>query len=327
MAQKKALKVIPTEADYVVQAHKISRAAYDMPVMQRRLIYLAMAQVRPTDDELPIVQMTVGDVVRALRLNDSALRYEEIRAAVRGMMERVIEVDEPDGWLLYHWVDTARYIKSRDSIVLKLSDELKAHVLQLRDTFAIISIADIARLQGRYALRLFELVMSNKGHVGKDGNKAGEWYTDLEFDHLRAMFKISPDEYKMTADLRRKVVDSPVREINEADLGLYLECDYSKYRRGKRLFGVRLKCKLISRNDLRPVSPATKAEEEDEALLAANAERFAVLLAEEKAQGEFPETRLGLSPEIIAHSHALTRLKAEVAALPPKDALLLRGSW
>ena len=281
MIDEKALQVVPSCDDYVVQAHVISRAAYAMPVMQRRLIHLAMAQAQIKGQSIELVEMAVGDIVRALGLSDN--RYDEIRAASRGLMSQVLDVDGPDGWVQYHWVEVARYIKSRDVIQFRVAFELLPMLLQVKAMFRYVPTKEIAKLQGKHSYRIFEMVMANNGFAGKGGNRPGEWFVDFDFGDLRTLLKIKPTEYKDTSNFRRKVIDNPVREVNDAGLGLRIECDYDRFRRGRVLYGVRLNCKLLKAEDPRPVSPATKAEHEENVLVAAYPEIYAKFLEEQKS--------------------------------------------
>lgn len=307
----KIKQVVPTSADYAVQSHQITRSSYSMPVMQRRLVYLAMAQVRPSDTELPEVEMTIGDIARALGLGDSGRQYEEIRSACKGVLGNVLDLDTEEGWIQFQWFSKARYIKTRDAIKMKLHDELRPYVLELQNAFSIISIADISKLQSRHALRIFELVMANQGMAGTGGNKPGCWYYDAEFAHLRHLLQIGSNEYQMTNNFRKFVIDSPVREINEAGLGIRIECDYERFRRGRRLLGVRLNCKTLKKGDPRPVNPATASENEDQAWIDANRELYETLLANHTKQG-------GLFGDLGAQGCAFRDLKAHPDAKKPK---------
>lgn len=309
LTMSKTKQVVPTRDDFALQAHQISRSSYSMPVMQRRLVYLAMAQVRPSDEDLPEVEMTIGDIARALDLGDSGRQYEEIRAASHGALSHVLDIDTEEGWVQFQWFSRCRYIKTRDSLKLKLHDELKPYVLALQSAFQAIPIADISRLQGRHALRLFELIMSNRGFAGKDGNKPGCWFYDAEFSHLRHQLMIAPDEYPRTGDFRVRVIDGPVREINEAGLGIRVDCDYDRFRRGRQLLGVRLNVKSLTKGEPRPVHPATKSETEDEALVAANQALFDRLLAEE------PEDMFG--GELARRANAFSRLQKHPEVIRP----------
>jgi plasmid replication initiation protein len=307
MANRKALQVVPSDEDYVLQANQISRAAYSMPLMQRRLLHLIMAQVQIHDSKMAVVEMKVGDIVRALHLGEQGNRYDEVRLAAKALVGQVLDVDTDEGWQIYPWVTLAELVKSRDVVQFRLAEELLPYVRDVQDLYQTIAIADMTALQGKHSFRIFELVMANRGFAGRGGNQPGTWYVDLDFDTLRTLLRIRPEEYKQTNNLRKWVVDNPVREINEAGIGLRVECDYETLRRGRRLLGVRLKCKLLKKGDPRPVAAATKAEREEDNLAEAYPERYAELLKEAKAQKALPGIKL--SPE----TDALRRLAAEVS--------------
>lgn len=301
------------KTDYAVQAHQISRASYSMPVMQRRLVYLVMAQTRPGDDELPGVEMTVGDIIRALDLGDSGNRYEQVEAAIDGAMSRVLKIDTGDGWEKFNWFARCRFIKSRSVVKMQLHPDLKPYVLELQSAFSIVQIEDVAKLSGRHAQRLFELIMANYGMAGTGGNKPGCWFYDVEFAHLRFLLDIAPHEYKDTKNFRVRVIDGPIREINEAGLGIRVECDYERFRHGRRLLGVRLNCKALKKGDPRPVGPATKAEGEESALIHKYPDLYEKYLAEERqAPPMFGD------PELYAQGQAVKRLVAHDKAQPRK---------
>ena len=97
MANRKALQVVPSDEDYVLQANQISRAAYSMSLMQRRLLHLVMAQAQIHDGELGVVEMKVGDIVRALHLGDQGNRYEDVRLAAKALVREVLDVSTTDG--------------------------------------------------------------------------------------------------------------------------------------------------------------------------------------------------------------------------------------
>lgn len=151
-------------------------------------------------------------------------------------------------------------------------------------------------------MRWFELVKSREGQT----DKKGFWFYDITFDELRHLFKIGPNEYPRTGDFRTRVIDDPIAEINDADVGIHLEADYEPFRKGRRLFGVHMKCRKIGRNDPRPVA-AAKDDQEEKAYRELPPERQArvdEIAAMLKKQGELP---LGQKPksEFELHGEAL----------------------
>jgi plasmid replication initiation protein len=301
-----AKEVVPNGHEYVAQAHAISRAAYRMPVMLRRLIFLVMAQVRPGDNELPEVEMKVGDIARALGLGHSGNTYAVIRGSIIDALKQVIEIDhEGGGWEAYTWLIGAAYYPDTDSIALALNGELKPFILHLQKAFSKISIADISKLQSRHALRIFEIIMSRKGQA----NKKGEWFAEVEIGELRVLLKLGPNEYQRTDILRRQVIDYPVREINDAELGIHIETQY--IRRGKFLHAVRFNCVTVKRGEPRPVGPATPEEVDEEKLINEQRERYDEILDEVRQQMPLPFAA-GRTLETAHHVEAIKRLREEM---------------
>lgn len=300
---------IPTKDDYAVQSHQISRAAYTMPVMARRLIYLAMAQTRPDDEGFMDVPMAVGDVVRALELDDGAKSYQAIRDAARTCAKWILEIEHPrGGWELFGWLSYARYETDGDRVVLRLNDALRPYILGLQRAYASLAIADIARIQGRHALRWYELVMTREGQADAQGH----WWYEVTIDELRHLLGVGVNEYRRTDSLRRNLIDLAITEINAAGLGLHLKAEY--VRKGRVLSGVRVHAQRVRRGDPRPVDPPTPEEAADDALIARHQERYDAILADVRSQQPLPGMDW-ISPEMrdMAHrAEALTRLKAEL---------------
>ena len=321
MARTKGTHVTPTSSDYVMQAAEISRGSYIMPTSQRNLIYLAMAQIRPGDDAFANIEMKPTDVLHALGISLSGRDYAELRATVRAVQSQVISIDEDDGWAVYNWFHHIRYIKSRDVIQMQLHDELAPYFLTLKDSFDKLKIVDLTRLTGKYAQRIFELVMTRKAQAGTNGMQAGQWFYPVTLDELRIMFRVV-NEYRLNADLRRRVIDEPIQEINQANLGIRITPTYQK--QGSKLVGVRFNCQIVSRDAPKNVTPVTATEAEEASNLAKLSEseqaRFDVLLREELAQGELDLADGNPFKGRGAELRAMARLREEQAGAKPKAA-------
>lgn len=247
--RKEVLKTVPEAEDESALTHELTRAAYRLPLMQARVLQVALSQLRPNDKEFPTVEMPVGDILRALKLEDTRQYRDSVRSSIDGLMRHVIDVGNWEtGWEKFHLVERSKYIKTRDAIQILFSDEIADFALNLKGLFTMISNEEFSRLTSEYAIRLFQLVSSWKDKAGKDGNSPGCWWWDTDFDTLRHLVKVPTDAYRGangTNNLRTKVIDGPVQEINGADLGLTIEVEYK--RRGRSIVGVRFNCKLTSK--------------------------------------------------------------------------------
>lgn len=256
-------RTTPEPGDESAVSHHINRAAFRLPVMQARVLQVVLSQLRPADTSFPTVEMSVGDILRALGLEDTGWYREEIRAATKGLMGHVLDVgDWETGWTQFHFVEKTRYIKTRDSLQIRLSEELGELALDLKGLFTMLSNEEFAKLSGEYAIRIFQLLSSWKDKAGKDGNKPGCWWWDTDFDTLRHLMKVPSDVYRGsdgTTNFKRFVIENPVKEINAADLGLTISTEYKK--RGRTIVGVRFNCKLTAK--AKPIGKVPTAEDKE----------------------------------------------------------------
>lgn len=312
MAKQK--HVIPTETDVVNQDNKLSQASYSMPVIQRRLVFLAMAQVR-NDDSTRVFTMPVAAVLKALGMRDD--RYMEIEEAVDDLFKRnqvKIKAENKKGFRSFTWVNEVEYIEgnpgddiTQDTLKIELNANILPFARTLQKSFHQFQISQIAKLQGRHSLRIFELVSSHMGLAGKGGNPPGVWWFEASIKEFREYLAIGPEEYKVTALLRQRVIDGPVEEINKAHLGLQIRVEYQ--RQGKYLAGVKFICTLTKGGDPKPAQPATKTEDADEKLIATHQEKWTEILDEELQGDLFKDTDPPAMAEFQARARAIVRLR------------------
>ena len=217
-------------------------------MMQARILQVVLSQLRPNDTTFPTVEMAVGDVLRALGLEDTLYYREQLRAQTKALRSQTLDVDTGDGWAQFGFVDRAEWIKTRDVLQVRPSVDIAEFALDLKGMFQMISNEEFSRLTGEYAIRLFQLLSSWRDKAGKDGNKAGCWWWDSDFATLRHLVKVPSGSYSGrngTNAFKVNVIENPIKEINSADLGLVVETEYKK--RGRSIIGIRFNCKLTTK--------------------------------------------------------------------------------
>lgn len=307
-------EVIPSKDDEVIQATEISRAAYIMPVMLRRVVGLAMARLRIDHVSDMSITMQVGDALRALELNDSAMRYKELRSAFKDVMKQVIVIDTHNGWKMHQWFQTAQYNRDEDTIELTFNEGLRPYLIEFLKTYDKLAIADLSKLQGKYSWRIYEMVMTYAGMAGKNGNRQGEWYhPELSIGALRQLLLIPENQYPRTANFRARVIDDPIKEINQADLGIEITPVYKRRRRYLR--GVEWHCRKVPRTGPRPATPKTKTEQDDAELIEQNRKLYEQFLNEELKQQSLPFGSDDLHTK-AAEGRAIERVREAVKPKP-----------
>lgn len=255
----------PAPEDQAAVPHEISRSAFKLPLNSARLFHVVLSNLRPGDKKLPAVEMSVGDVVRALGLNDSKRSYQAIEQAVDGLMGQVLTKRTDSGrWKKFTFVSTAEFDPETQLLKVVVHDEMAPFLLDLKGMFTLVSNRDFGKITSEYGVRLFQILMSWSDQAGKAGNKPGCWFFQTTPEDLRRLVDVPPDAYQGpqgTSNFLKAVVVKPVEEINGLPLGLHIAVE--KSYRSRSLVGIRFNCTKTDKcKDVTPkLSPAEKAQE------------------------------------------------------------------
>jgi plasmid replication initiation protein len=240
---------------------------------------MAMALL-PADLSSLTAAFTFTDFCKAIGYERGGESYQIFRAAVRECLQCLISLEtEPDKngkkkWKEFTWFTMAEFDEATGHATMKFSDELAEFLASVKWMYAKINLKDLGELQSRYAIRLFEIAMSYRSLAGKNGNRGETWYFERNFpDGVRKIMGVEEDAYKNNAELKRNVIEKPVKEINEAGIGL--EITPVAVKQGRRIVSIRFIVKparraVKGRKRSEAVEPPTpepdaKAEREREA--------------------------------------------------------------
>lgn len=142
------------------------------------------------------------DLIKVLNTSDSSF-YRDIDNITDLLMQRIIKIKNEDTFefMKYHWVDTAKY--SRGILKLKINKDLKPFYLGL-DWYTKYQLRNIMQFKSTYSFRLYELFKQYEG-IG---------HRTITINGLRNSLNINKNQYPKYANLKQKVINVAVKEIN-----------------------------------------------------------------------------------------------------------------
>jgi plasmid replication initiation protein len=298
---------------YVLQHNAISRSIHNLSATAKKLTAMAMALLPPDLSSLTAA-FTFTEFCKAIGYTKSGESFKLFLAALKECVNNSISIEivsQKTGrkkWENYTWFTSSKFDEDTGVATMTFSPQLAAVLLELKQVYARISLHDLGELQSKYALRIYETAVSYSSLKGKDGNGDTAWYFERSVEELRDMFGVPADTYKETRDFRKKVIEEPVKEINQAGIGLEITAEGIK--QGRELAAIRFDCKQTARTlpkhhgkkqgtprlEVPERSPKTanqRGEKELEHLAELYPEEFAALYEEELAKPSF------LPPESI----------------------------
>ena len=248
---------------YVLQHNAISRSAHAFSATARKIAAMAMALL-PSDLSSLSVAFTYNDFCAALGCEKGGKSFNLFKDAVLECMESAIKVETPPdkkgktSWKIYRWFQFAEFNKDTGICTMIFDEKLAGFLVELKRLYSKINLSDLGRLQSRYALRIYEIAISYSSLMGKEGNEYNAWYMERTIEEMRQIFGLQAEEYKETIDFTTNVITKPVKEINNAGIGIEIQAE--KIKKGRDLKAIRFNCKNV------PYTTAKKGRKKKESL-------------------------------------------------------------
>lgn len=196
----------------VVKSNHIIEASYRLSIAEQRVILSAISQVRrdrPISDEV-LYSVTATEIAQ-LCGTDSKTAYRDLRAAAERLQTRRVTLSlEPDGITIRSkrrrstvWVQTVDYIDQEGRIEMRFGKDILPYLTGLQREFTQYALSDVAKMTSAYGIRLYELLAQ-----WPEGHRV------VALDDLRCWLQLE-DRYPSIKDLKRRVLDPAVEQINE----------------------------------------------------------------------------------------------------------------
>lgn len=216
-------KIIAARQQKVVKSNAlIQQTRFNLSRPAQQMILYLISLIKPTDTELTEYVFNIPDFCRICGLDaSSGYHYQNLKKEVKNLHESTMWITLPDGQeTLLHWIERPYLDKGKGTIRIKIDEYMRPYLLQLKSKFTEYALIDILALRGKYAIRLYEEFKSYE--------YLGEWNTTV--DELRK--KLFATKYTRWADLKRRVIDNSLDEINQLN---DIQVTYKLHKTGKRI--------------------------------------------------------------------------------------------
>lgn len=217
--------------NFIIKDNALINASYHLDLIEQRLILLAIAQSRRVGEELTAttkLKISVSDYIDTYSLQGRSV-YENIKKACKTLFERQFTYTEQQEKgvrvATSRWVSEIAYNDKTTAIDITFAPSVVPLITMLERHFTSYNLEQVAGLNSKYAIRLYEIVIAWKSN-GKT-NQIG-------LEQLRDRLGVFDDEYQRMELFKRKVLDKSVAEINEKT---EINLSYEQHKQGRKIVG------------------------------------------------------------------------------------------
>ncbi len=224
--------------ELVVKDNLLINASYNLEVTEQRFILLAIINARQTSNGITAdskLEIHASDYATRFNVtNDGA--YRALKNAVLNLFDRQFSFKEEDkngkiGTVKSRWVSRIKYIDDSATLEITFAPDVVPLITRLEQHFTSYQIKQVAQLTGKYAIRLYELLIAWR-EVGK--------VPQINLAEFRNKIGVEDDEYMRMSDFKIRVLEPSIKQINEhTDITV----TYEQHKKGRSITGFSFKFK------------------------------------------------------------------------------------
>jgi plasmid replication initiation protein len=226
--------------ELVVKDNILINASYNLEVTEQRLILLSIVRARETGQGITSdskLRIHAGDYMCAYSVDKHAA-YKALKDAANNLFERQFSYKEEHensgkiGVVKSRWVGRIKYVDDLAILEIIFSPDVVPFITRLEKHFTSYQIKQVSQLKSKYAIRLYEILISWK-EIGKT--------PIISMDDFRYRLGLQNNEYKLMHQLKSRVLDPAINQINEFT---DISAEYNQHKLGRAISGFEFKFKI-----------------------------------------------------------------------------------
>ena len=220
-------------SELIVKDNALIQASYTLDLAEQRLILLAIVEARNSGQGIThdsLLKIHASSYAKQFNVNDKTA-YTVVKDASKGLFDRYVTYHDKnpkngkDRSFHCRWVDKIGVEPDSGIVYMRFTSDVVPLITRLESHFTSYEIEKVANLTSGYAIRLYELLISWR-EVGKTPT--------YEIDDLRQKLGVEPDQYKELYNLKIRVLDLAVSQINDHT---DITATYEQHKTGRKVTG------------------------------------------------------------------------------------------
>lgn len=194
---------------WVTVSNEMVMARMDWDIMMHRVMMVLISQIDSRhDDAFQMQQVRVRDIRDLAQVSQKSIHREAAQAAAK-LVRQPIEFwsDDKQDYEGYPIFAVCKYRSGAGVIEAKFNNDARPFLLQLSERFTQYRLKQAIPLSTPYAIRTYEIAKM----IERPGQTRSQM---IPVERFRTMFRLE-DKYQRHTDMRRRVINPSVEEVNE----------------------------------------------------------------------------------------------------------------
>lgn len=220
--------LINMKDNLVVKSNDLVIATYTMTTKEKELLLACISQIDSRSDTADISKQTkftvtvqeMKDLFYKGKSQDNAFR--DLEQASNRLFDREVTIKlEGDKWMRTRFVSSVLFNPDSSEVTLAFAEDILPYLTQLKANFTKYKLIEITELSSIHAIRLYELIVMWVNQY--------QYSKQLDLDDFRYIMGVK-DKYKQFGQLRERVIETAINEINE-NTNYKISIEYRKVKR------------------------------------------------------------------------------------------------
>lgn len=208
-------EITESRNQFVVKSNNlIQRSRYSMTLQQQRILLYLISKIKPDDTPDEVYTFDIGDFIKVCGITASTGDYyKTVRDDLLHIRNSGFWIKNEDGrYVTVAWLSKASIcpLQSGEEITVEFDRDMKPYLFQLQRYYTQYRLKNILAFQGRYSIRLYELLRSH--YTQKDIDFFREKQIDYTAEEIREALLLKP-LYPAWTDFEKRVIRPAVSEI------------------------------------------------------------------------------------------------------------------
>jgi plasmid replication initiation protein len=191
------------------QSNAITESRYKFDLVEKRIIYFIIAEIRKRYIEQVKGQRDVFNdliiTIKGEQLRKADTNMKRVYASAMALRKKDIEINNDETWLTVGYINYVKHNKQTDTVEFGVSKQILPYLVELTAKFTSYQLAVAITLKSIYTQRFYELCSQWKS----------KGYFYMKLDKLRRILQCD-EKFKAYGEFRRGVIDISQKELKEA---------------------------------------------------------------------------------------------------------------